>query len=58
MKFHPLFSIVILAVMASCTSQQATTTPTVAESGQDEISLPGFSLASGGLQFVEFYSDT
>jgi len=58
MKFRFLFSVLILAVMVSCAPQQATPTPKATESDQGEVTPAKFSLASGGLQFVEFYSDT
>ena len=57
MKFRFLFSVAILAVMVSCTPQQAVTIPESPESSQGEANASDFFLASGGLQFVEFYSD-
>jgi len=53
MKFRFLFSIVSLVVMVSCAPKQATATPKATDADQGAR----FSLAAGGLQFVEFYSD-
>jgi len=57
MIFRSLFSVLILALMVSCVPQQAAATPKAVEEDQGKASQVGFALATGGLQFVEFYSD-
>jgi len=57
MIFRLLFSILILALIVSCAPQQATATPKAVEEDQGKANPTGFAIASGGLQFVEFYSD-